>query len=227
MVCYFAVGKMRTVLVSQLAKQRFMQEWITNTMNSLGYWGIGLLMFLENLFPPIPSELIMPLAGYTATTPNTQIQVLPAIAFGVIGTIVGAIPWYYAGAILGKRRLESLADSYGKWIGISSEDIERSIHWFQRHGSKAVLFGRLVPGIRTLISVPAGLSRMPIVPFFIYSTIGTIGWVTLLTYAGYFLGRNYKLVEGYIDVISKVVVVGVLAAIASFIGYRLWRRSRM
>ena len=87
-----------------------MQEWITNTMNSLGYLGIGLLMFLENLFPPIPSELIMPLAGYTATTPNTQIQVLPAIAVGVIGTIVGAVPWYYAGAILGKARLESLAD---------------------------------------------------------------------------------------------------------------------
>lgn len=203
-----------------------MQEWITNTMNSLGYLGIGLLMFLENLFPPIPSELIMPLAGYTATTPNTQIQVLPAIAVGVIGTIVGAVPWYYAGAILGKSRLESLADRYGKWIGISSADIEKSIAWFQQHGSKAVLFGRLVPGIRTLISVPAGLSKMPLAPFFIYSTIGTIGWVTLLTYAGYFLGQNYKLVESYIDIISKVVVVGVLLAIATFIGYRLWRRSR-
>ena len=203
-----------------------MQEWITNTMNSLGYLGIGLLMFLENLFPPIPSELIMPLAGYTATTPNTQIQVLPAIAVGAIGTIVGAVPWYYAGAILGKARLESLADRYGKWIGISSADIEKSIAWFQQHGSKAVLFGRLVPGIRTLISVPAGLSKMPLAPFFIYSTIGTIGWVTLLTYAGYFLGRNYKLVESYIDVISKMVVVGVLLAIATFIGYRLWRRSR-
>jgi membrane protein DedA with SNARE-associated domain len=203
-----------------------MQEWIVNTMNSLGYLGIGLLMFLENLFPPIPSELIMPLAGYTATTPNTQIQVLPAIAVGVIGTIVGAVPWYYAGSILGKARLEALADSYGKWIGISSADIEKSINWFQKHGSKAVLFGRLVPGIRTLISVPAGLSKMPLAPFFIYSTIGTIGWVTLLTYAGYFLGQNYKLVESYIDIISKVVVVGVLLAIATFIGYRLWRRSR-
>ncbi|MDX2255734.1 MAG: DedA family protein [Pseudanabaenaceae cyanobacterium bins.39] len=203
-----------------------MQEWITSTMNSLGYLGIGLLMFLENLFPPIPSELIMPLAGYTATTPNTQIYVLPAIAVGVVGTIVGAVPWYYAGAILGRKRLELLADRYGKWIGISSEDIDKSIHWFQKHGYKAVLFGRLVPGIRTLISVPAGLSKMPIVPFFIYSTVGTIGWVTLLTYAGYFLGRNYNLVEGYVDVISKGVVIAVLLAIASFISLRLWRRSR-
>ena len=203
-----------------------MQEWITNTMNSLGYLEIGLLMFLENLFPPIPSELIMPLAGYTATFPNTQIQVIPAIAAGVIGTILGAIPWYYAGLLLGQKRLQLLASRYGKWIGISGDDIEKSTNWFQKHGSKAVLFGRLVPGIRTLISIPAGISKMPVVPFFIYSTIGTIAWVTLLTYAGYFLGKNYKLVEDYIDVITKVVVFGVLLAIASFIGYRLWKRSR-
>ena len=204
-----------------------MQEWITNTMNSLGYLGIGLLMFLENLFPPIPSELIMPLAGYTATFPNTQIQVIPAIAAGVIGTILGAIPWYYAGLLLGQQRLQLLAGRYGKWIGISGEDIEKSVNWFQKHGAKAVLFGRLVPGIRTLISIPAGISKMPIVPFFLYSTIGTVGWVTLLTYAGYFLGKNYKLVEDYIDVITKVVVFVVLIAIASFIGYRLWKkRSR-
>jgi len=203
-----------------------MQEWITNTMNSLGYLGIGLLMFLENLFPPIPSELIMPLAGYTATFPNTQIQVIPAITAGVIGTILGAIPWYYAGLLLGQKRLQLLASRYGKWIGISGDDIEKSTNWFQKHGSKAVLFGRLVPGIRTLISIPAGISKMPVVPFFIYSTIGTIAWVTLLTYAGYFLGKNYKLVEDYIDVITKVVVFGVLLAIASFIGYRLWKRSR-
>ncbi|WP_242025384.1 DedA family protein [Phormidium tenue] len=202
-----------------------MQEWITNTMNSLGYLGIGLLMFLENLFPPIPSELIMPLAGYTATFPNTQIQVIPAIAAGVIGTILGAIPWYYAGLILGQQRLQVLAGRYGKWIGISGEDIEKSVNWFQKHGTKAVLFGRLVPGIRTLISIPAGISKMPVVPFFLYSTIGTIVWVTLLTYAGYFLGKNYKLVEDYIDVITKVVVFGVLLAIAAFIGYRLWKRS--
>ena len=201
-----------------------MQEWITNTMNSLGYVGIGLLMFLENLFPPIPSELIMPLAGYTATFPNTQIQVIPAIAAGVIGTILGAIPWYYAGLLLGQERLQALAARYGKWIGISEKDLEKSVNWFQKYGSTAVLLGRMVPGIRTLISVPAGITKMPLIPFFLYSTIGTIGWVTLLTYAGYFLGKNYKLVEDYIDVITKVVVFGVLIAIISFVGYRLWKR---
>ncbi|WP_055074514.1 DedA family protein [Pseudanabaena sp. 'Roaring Creek'] len=202
-----------------------MTEWITNTMNSLGYLGIGLLMFLENLFPPIPSELIMPLAGYTATLPNSTIQVIPAIAVGVVGTILGAIPWYYAGLLLGQQRLQILAGRYGKWIGISGDDIDKSVTWFQKHGSKAVLFGRLVPGIRTLISIPAGISKMPLVPFFLYSTIGTVVWVALLTYAGYFLGKNYDLVEKYIDVITKVVVFGVLIAIAVFIGYRLRRKS--
>ncbi len=195
-------------------------------MNSLGYLGIGLLMFLENLFPPIPSELIMPLAGYTATLPNSTIQVIPAIAVGVVGTILGAIPWYYAGLLLGQQRLQILAGRYGKWIGISGDDIDKSVTWFQKHGSKAVLFGRLVPGIRTLISIPAGISKMPLVPFFLYSTIGTVGWVALLTYAGYFLGKNYALVEKYIDVITKVVVFGVLIAIAVFIGYRLRQKSQ-
>jgi len=203
-----------------------MQEWITNTMNSLGYLGIGLLMFAENLFPPIPSELIMPLAGYTATFADTKIQVIPAIVAGVIGTILGAIPWYYAGLLLGQDRLQLLADRYGKWLGISGKDINKSVNWFQNQGSKAVLLGRLVPGIRTLISIPAGISKMPLIPFFLYSTIGTIGWVSLLTYAGYFLGGNYKSIEDYIDVISKVVVFGLILAIASFIGYRLWKRSR-
>lgn len=203
-----------------------MQEWITSTMNSLGYWGIGLLMFAENLFPPIPSELIMPLAGYTATFADTKIQVIPAIAVGVIGTILGAIPWYYAGLLLGQQRLQVLADRYGKWIGMSGKDIHKSVDWFQKYGSKAVLLGRLVPGIRTLISIPAGISKMPLFPFLVYSTIGTIGWVSLLTYAGYLLGSNYKLVENYIDIISKVVVILMVLAIASFIGYRLWSRSR-
>lgn len=203
-----------------------MQEWITNTMNSLGYLGIGLLMFAENLFPPIPSELIMPLAGYTATFADTKIQVIPAIVAGVIGTILCAIPWYYVGLLLGQDRLQLLADRYGKWLGISGKDINKSVNWFQNQGSKAVLLGRLVPGIRTLISIPAGISKMPLIPFFLYSTIGTIGWVSLLTYAGYFLGGNYKSIEDYIDVISKVVVFGLILAIASFIGYRLWKRSR-
>ncbi|MUL35868.1 hypothetical protein BWI75_05765 [Gloeocapsopsis sp. AAB1 = 1H9] len=135
-----------------------MLNWITNTISSLSYLGIGLLMFLENLFPPIPSELIMPLAGFTVA--RGQMQFIPAIAAGVLGTVIGALPWYYAGKILGTERLQQLADKYGKWISISSKDITKADRWFDRHGSKAVFFCRLVPGVRTLISLPAGISGM-------------------------------------------------------------------
>lgn len=191
-----------------------MLDWMTNTISSLGYLGIGLLMFLENLFPPIPSELIMPLAGFTVA--RGQMQFIPAIAAGVLGTVIGALPWYYAGKILGTERLQQLADKYGKWISISSKDITKADRWFDRHGSKAVFFCRLVPGVRTLISLPAGISGMHLVPFLLYSTLGTLLWVGLLTYLGYVLGDNYELVDEYLGPVSKIVVVTL------FIAFILW-----
>lgn len=187
-----------------------MTEWITDLMNSLGYWGIGLLMFLENLFPPIPSEVIMPLAGFAAS--QGKMQLVPAIAAGVIGTMLGALPWYYVGKIVGEFRLKRWADRYGKWLGISQDDIEKSKHWFMKHGNKTVLFCRLVPGIRTLISLPAGFTSMPLVPFLLYSMVGTLGWVSLLTCAGYLLGANYLLIEQYLGPVSKLVLLAVLVA---------------
>lgn len=195
-----------------------MVEWITNTMNSLGYWGIGLLMFLENLFPPIPSELIMPLAGFTVA--QGKLQFVPVVMAGVLGTVLGALPWYYAGEILGEQRLKSLADRYGKWLTISSKDITRATGWFDNHGSKAVFFCRLVPGVRTLISLPAGISKMPLVPFLVYSTLGTLLWVSLLTYAGYVLGDNYEVVEVYLGPVSKIVVASLL------FGFIIWILKR-
>lgn len=191
-----------------------MTEWITNTMNSLGYLGIGLLMFAENLFPPIPSELIMPLAGFTVAQGKMNFSY--AVLAGVIGTVLGAIPWYYAGKILGEERLKSLADNYGKWLGISGADIEKSRRWFYKHGNKAVFLGRLVPGIRTFISIPAGLSCMPVAPFIAYSTLGTLIWVGLLTYAGYALGSKYELVDEYLAPVSKIVLAILV------IGFIIW-----
>lgn len=192
-----------------------MVEWITNTMDSLGYWGIGILMFLENLFPPIPSELIMPLAGFTIS--QGKMEFAPAVFAGVMGTVIGALPWYYAGKILGEQRLKSLADRYGKWLTISSKDITKATGWFDRHGGKAVFFCRLVPGVRTLISLPAGISNMPILPFLLYSTIGTTLWVGLLTYAGYALGDNYELVDEYLAPVSKIVLAILIAAFVIWI----------
>jgi membrane protein DedA with SNARE-associated domain len=194
-----------------------MEQWITETMKTLGYFGIGLLMFLENLFPPIPSELIMPLAGFTIF--QKQMEFFPAILAGVVGTVLGAFPWYYAGKLLGEERLEQLADKYGKWISVSAKDIKKANNWFNRHGTKAVFFGRLVPGVRTLISIPAGINGMAVIPFLIYSTIGTIIWVSFLTVAGYYLAslnKDYHLVDEYLGPVSKIVLAILV------IGFILW-----
>ena len=199
-----------------------MAEWITNMMDSLGYWGIGLLMFLENLFPPIPSELIMPLAGFTVAQGKLNFGLV--VLAGVLGTVLGALPWYYAGQILGEQRLKKLADKYGRWLTISSKDIDKAKRWFDRRGGQAVFICRLVPGVRTLISLPAGISRMPIVPFLLYSTLGTFLWVGLLTYAGYALGDNYELVDEYLAPVSKIVVVTIVIAFILWIVRRNMRR---
>lgn len=201
-----------------------MEKWIINTMESLGYWGIGLLMFAENLFPPIPSELIMPLAGFTASQGKMNFTL--AVLAGVVGTILGAIPWYYAGKLVGEPRLKHLADKYGKWITVSGEDIDKAQRWFNRYGNKAVLFGRLVPGIRTLISLPAGISDMPIVPFLIYSTLGTTIWVMFLTFLGFTLGNNYELVDEYMGPLSKIVLGIILVAFVVWVVKRQQQKRK-
>ncbi|HIK31662.1 MAG TPA: DedA family protein [Oscillatoriales cyanobacterium M59_W2019_021] len=174
-------------------------------MVKMGYVGIALLMFLENLFPPIPSELIMPLAGFTIA--QGKLEFFPAILAGIIGTVAGGFVWYYAGVFFSEARLERLADRYGKWISVSSKDIQKANHWFNRHGVKAVFLCRLVPGVRTLISLPAGLNNMALIPFTFYSTLGTALWVSFLTYAGYKLGDHYEDVEKYIGPFSKIALL--------------------
>jgi membrane protein DedA with SNARE-associated domain len=192
-------------------------------MTSMGYVGIALLMFAENLFPPIPSELIMPLAGFTVA--QGKMNFVLAVVAGLAGTMLGALPWYYAGKLLGEERLKSLADKYGKWITVSSRDIDKADNWFDRHGSKAVFLGRLVPGIRTIISLPAGLSEMHLVPFLIYSTIGSALWIFGLTYAGYLLGDNYDLVDEYLGPVSKIVLATLIIGFAIWVGRRMMRRK--
>jgi membrane protein DedA with SNARE-associated domain len=196
-------------------------EWITKTMESLGYLGIGFLMFMENLFPPIPSELIMPLAGFTVSKGEMNFQY--AVLAGVVGTILGTLLWYYGGLFIGEKRIRELADRYGKWIGVTGNDIDKVNRWFYRHGTKAVLFGRLVPGIRTLISLPAGISGMRLMPFLVYSTIGTTIWTFALTYAGFALGANYELVDEYLAPVSKVVLA---ILVVVFIIWLLRRRQK-
>lgn len=186
-----------------------MFDWITGFVTAIGPLGVGLLMFLENVFPPIPSELIMPLAGFTAAQGKQSLFLV--ILSGTIGSLAGAYLWYWIGERIGPDRLRRFSERHGRWTAIDVEDIDRSQAWFDRHGGMAVLVGRLIPTIRTLISVPAGINRMPLPKFLAYSTIGTAGWSTLLALLGYRLEAGYEVVEHWLNPISTAIVIGILA----------------
>ena len=186
-----------------------MLEIITNTIDSLGYVGIALLMGLENIVPPIPSELIMPLAGFVVTQGKMNFFIV--VIAGTIGSVLGATPWYFLGKSWGLNRTKKIADRYGKWLTLSGKDVEKAKDWFDRRGYIATGIGRLVPGVRTYISIPAGISKMPLLPFLLYSTIGSLFWVTFLTGAGYIFGANYEKVGGYLKPISVATLVIILA----------------
>ncbi|MEM7578968.1 MAG: DedA family protein [Cyanobacteria bacterium P01_A01_bin.80] len=185
-----------------------MLNWVTNIISSFGYIGIGLLMFLENVFPPIPSELIMPLAGFTVTQGKLNMQFV--ILAGTLGSVLGALPWYYLGKIVGERRLRKWIDKHGKWLTLSGKDIDKSKRWLDKYGKATVFFGRLIPGIRTYISVPAGLDKMPLIPFLLYSFAGSLIWTAILAYAGFLLGDNFQQVEKYVGPISVIVITSIV-----------------
>ena len=192
-----------------------MLEFITNTISSLGYVGIAFLMALENIIPPIPSELIMPLAGFTVT--QGKMNFILVIIAGTIGSVVGTMPWYFLGKSWGLKRTMNIADRYGKWLALSGKDVARANDWFNRRGMRAIAFGRLVPGIRTYISLPAGISKMPLLPYLIYSTLGSLFWVALLTGAGYIFGANYGLVGKYMKPFSIFVLIAVISTVIFWI----------
>ncbi|MXQ10634.1 DedA family protein [Microvirga makkahensis] len=182
-----------------------MFDWITGFVVRSGYSGIFLLMLAENVVPPIPSELIMPLAGFTAA--RGQLGLAIVILAGTAGSLTGAVFWYYIGKWLGLKRLKHLAARHGRWVTLSPADVERADEWFTRHGAGAVFFGRLIPTVRTLISVPAGIAGMPLPSFLAWSALGTGLWTALLAGAGYLLQSQYELVSDYLNPISTAVVV--------------------
>lgn len=197
-----------------------MFDWITGVIGRLGYAGVAGLTFLENVFPPIPSELVIPLAGYVAAQGNMRLMLV--IATASAGSLAGASVWYWIGRRVGERRLRAWIDRHGKWLTLSGKDVDRAQLWFNRHGNAVVLFGRLVPGVRTLVSLPAGFARMPVLPFVVYSALGTIFWTAALAYAGVALQSNFTIVGDYINLITNVVfgVIGVMIAMRYV---RCWR----
>ena len=171
--------------------------------STIAYLTICLAMFLENIIPPIPSEIIMPLGGFFVYQQKLNFYFL--VFWGLFGTILGSLPWYYLGRLVNEKRLSNFLNKKGKYLGISSDDLTKSKRWFDKYGVSLVFWGRLVPGIRTLVSVPAGIELMPLKKFLIWTTFGSLIWVSLLTYAGYLFGENYPIIETYLDQVKFVV----------------------
>jgi alkaline phosphatase len=170
---------------------------------TIAYLTICLAMFLENVVPPIPSEIIMPLGGFFVYQQKLNFFLL--VFWGLFGTLLGSLPWYYLGRLVNEKKLSNFLDKKGKYLGISSNDLAKSKRWFEKYGVSLIFWGRLVPGIRTLISVPAGIELMPLRKFLIWTTFGSLIWVVILTYAGYLFGENYPVIETYLDQIKYVV----------------------
>ena len=197
------------------------EQWVAQW----GYLGIFAAMVLENVIPPIPSEVIMPLAGFYVG--QGQLNVVGVVLAGLLGTVVGALPWYAIGRLVNEQRLKHWVERHGRWVGVSVDELEQSRGWFQRHGAAVVFWGRLIPAIRTLISVPAGVELMPFGSFLFWTTAGSLIWNLVLTAAGCALGSHWdqvllwvKPVEG---IVNKLIALAVVALVG-WLALRRWKR---
>ena len=182
-----------------------MADWIRSLMEDGGYLTIALLMFLENVFPPIPSEVIMPLAGSLAS--DGQLSIVGVVAAGSTGSVAGALLWYAIGRLMGDERLKAWSAKHGRWITLGPDDIEKAENWFKKHGTKAVFLARLVPTLRTLIAIPAGIFAMPLVKFIPLTFAGTLLLEGALAFAGYKLGDRYQQIEHYLNPVTTGIFV--------------------
>lgn len=189
---------------------------VVSLMHVIGAPGAGLAIALENLFPPLPSEVILPMAGLAAS--RGSFTLVEALAWTTTGSVVGALLLYGVGAWLGLARLRAIAV---KVPLIHVEDVDRTVAWFSRHGGKAVFFGRMIPIFRSLISIPAGVTRMPLWRFGLLSLAGSLVWNSVFVLAGFFLGESWHIVETYAEFLQYVVIAATLAAVAWFVVARV------
>ncbi|MBT2290618.1 DedA family protein [Paenibacillus albidus] len=200
-----------------------MKAWITDFMEQFGYLGIFLMLALENIFPPIPSEVILPFGGFMTTTSGLTIP--GVILASTAGSLLGAVVLYAIGRMLDVSRLERIVERYGRFIRIKPQDIRKADAWFDKYGYWTVLFCRMVPLVRSLISIPAGMSGMKFGLFMLFTTIGTLAWNVLLVLIGAALGESWEDIASYMDVYSNVVYV-VLAAGVVLLGYLFLRKRK-
>ncbi|MFJ7750701.1 DedA family protein [Arthrobacter sp. NPDC097144] len=187
-------------------------DWAVSVMETIGAPGAGLAIALENLFPPLPSEVILPLAGFTASQGNFSL--VAALIWTTLGSVIGAWALYGLGAWLGRRRMRALVS---KVPLVDLEDVDKVEAWFNRHGAKAVFFGRMIPIFRSLISIPAGIERMPIWKFLGLTTAGSLIWNAIFVFSGYYLGESWHVVEEYAGVFQKIVIVACVLVAAWFV----------
>ncbi|WP_330322371.1 DedA family protein [Streptomyces anulatus] len=195
--------------------------WAAGLVDTLGGPGAGLAIALENLFPPLPSEVILPLTGFAAG--QGVLTLASALFWTTLGSVVGAMALYWIGMLVGRDRMHAI---WAKLPLVKVSDLERTERWFLRHGTKAVFFGRMVPIFRSLISVPAGVERMPLPVFVLLTTLGSLIWNSVLVMAGYWLGDQWEVVETYVGALSKAVVVLVAVALAAYVAVRLRGRNQ-
>ena len=198
-------------------------SWVTDVVEELGYIGLLLMIALENVFPPIPSEIVLPLAGFL--TGQGRMWFPGAVLAATLGSLLGALILYYAGYYFGERRVRAMVRKFGRWVMVSEGDIDKANDWFDRHDRKAVLFGRMFPVVRSLISIPAGIRRMPMTRFLIYTALGSAVWNTTLIGIGWILGDNWEEVEQYVGYLQYLVILAVLAGIVWFVYKKLQQRK--
>jgi membrane protein DedA with SNARE-associated domain len=198
-----------------------MSDWIVRLIEQSGYLGVGFLMFLETVFPPIPSEVIMSVAGVAAG--QGKLNYAGVVAAGTAGAMLGNVLWYLAARALGIQRLEPIIRRWGRWITMSWAEVKRAEKWFELHGTFFIFLGRLLPTVRSLVSIPAGLLKMSFRRFVWASTLGTAAWTALLAGAGYKLGENYADIGKILGPASNAILV---VLVAGYI-YRVWTHRHM
>ncbi|MBC3899987.1 MAG: alkaline phosphatase [Firmicutes bacterium HGW-Firmicutes-4] len=194
-----------------------MQDWIINVMQQYGYIGVFSLIVIENIFPPIPSEIILAFGGFMTT--QTEMNVLGVLSVATLGSLVGAILLYWLGTILNFERIEKLTIKYGRFLGLKIKDVEKAMNFYKKYENKAVFLGRMVPVVRSLISIPAGMAKMNLKAFVLLTVLGSLIWNSILVVSGTLLGQSWQTILYYFDIYSSVayiIIASSLVIIAAF-----------
>ena len=198
--------------------------WVEQIISSMGYVGLYLVMFLENVFPPIPSEVVLPLAGSLTLTGRFSVFWITII--GMLGSLTGAFLFYGLGKWLGEPRVRTIIEKYGRYVLLSTNDLDRSLEWFDKYDDWVIFFSRMVPIVRSLISIPAGIASMNITKFSFFTILGTALWSFLLALGGRLLGEQWPLIAEFINTYQNIVLVIAVAAVLLFIGTRLFKKKK-